>query len=239
MTDHPDTGREGRPGFRRLIKRFHPEAIPGPAALVYNWLSSMNVFRDHYSLVAEHVSSFVSEGRLLDIGTGPGRLLVALNKKIPGLEMTGLDISAAMVRTAMKNVAASGLSDRIDVIQGNASKLPFEDGRFDLVVSTGSIHHWKEPVRSLKEIGRVLRPGGYALIYDAVTDTPKELVRESASRFGRFKVFLLLLHSFEEPFYTRAGLEDLGRGSGFKETKSLFIGLLCGLILRKGPEPGK
>jgi len=64
-----------------------------------------------------------------------------------------------------------------------ANALPFADGTFDRVVSTGSLHLWKEPVHALSEAHRVLKADGYALMYDLVRDMPKavcEDIRASA-----------------------------------------------------------
>jgi len=51
-------------------------------------------------------------------------------------------------------------------VVGDVASLPFDDGSFDLVVSTFSMHHWADPAAGLSEIGRVLRPEGRALIWD-------------------------------------------------------------------------
>ena len=149
---------------RRLLKRFHPEAIPWPASVLYNWLSSASVFQRHYELVARDISSYCPQGRLLDIGTGPGWLLLKLHQQCPAMRLTGLDASPGMVATARKNMARAGLSDVIEITQGNASHMPFADACFDIVVSTGSIHHWKHPTGGLNDVYRVLKSGGYALM---------------------------------------------------------------------------
>ncbi|GBC60227.1 hypothetical protein DENIS_1178 [Desulfonema ishimotonii] len=121
--------------------------------------------------MADDILTCRARGRLLDIGTGPGWLLVKLHEKSSDLRLTGLDISAPMITTARKNIRRLGLSEHIYFREGTAAHLPFAGNSFDIVVSTGSLHHWKEPVRGLNEVYRVLCPGGYALIYDLVSDT--------------------------------------------------------------------
>jgi ubiquinone/menaquinone biosynthesis C-methylase UbiE len=61
-----------------------------------------------------------------------------------------------MVTKARKNIAKAGLSNIIEVKEGTASRLPFSEGFFDIVVSTGSMHHWKEPIVGLNETRRRL-----------------------------------------------------------------------------------
>jgi SAM-dependent methyltransferase len=58
------------------------------------------------------------------------------------------------------------VADRVTFQVGDVAALPFPDASFDVVVSTLSLHHWRDPARGLAEIYRVLRPGAVALVYD-------------------------------------------------------------------------
>jgi len=220
--------------LRRLLKVFHPEAIPWPGTAFYNAISETSVFQRHYELIAKDILNYCSEGAILDVGTGPGWLLVKLHQESPRLRMVGLDASPAMVDRARKNMAIAGFSDIIEVKEGEASHMPFADSSFDIVVSTGSVHHWKEPTACLNDIYRVLKQGGYALLYDFVSDTPASIIKEKAREFGRFKIIFLWLHTFEEPFYTRKDFEWLAHSNLFKEGGTQFVGLFYCLILKKG-----
>jgi len=219
---------------RRLMKIFHPEGIPWPGTVFYNVISKSGIFQCNYDSVARDILSICSEGSLLDIGTGPGWLLVKLHQRCPRLRITGLDASPSMVALARKNMAKAGLSDVIEVKEGKASRIPFADNSFDTVVSTGSIHHWKDPTAGLNEVHRVLKPGGYALMYDIVSGTPASVLRETAREFGRLRMLLLWLHAFEEPFYSRQDYESLAFPTLFKEGRTRFVGVLCCLILQRG-----
>jgi len=221
------------PLVRRLLKLFHPEGIPWPGTVVYNRLSSTAVFRRQYDLVTEHILGFCDEGTLLDVGTGPGWLLLAIHERNAALRLVGVDVSRAMVEKARANVAAAGLADRIEIREGNANHLPFAEGSFDIVVSTGSIHHWKEPTEGLNEIHRVLRPSGWALMYDLVSNTPRAVLEDMRREFGRWKMTLFWLHSFEEPFYTQKSFEQLAAATRFGQGRTEFVGLLCCLIMQK------
>ncbi len=218
---------------RRLLKIIHREGIPSPGTVFYNAISQTSLFQRNYELIAKDILSYCSEGRILDIGTGPGWLLVKLHHESPRLRLTGLDVSPSMVVRARKNMAEAGLSEVIEVREGNASHVPFSDNSFDTVVSTGSIHHWKNPTACLNEVYRVLKPGGFALMYDLVSDTPASVLKETAREFGRLKMLLLWLHSFEEPFYSSKDFELLARPTLFKEGRARFVGLMCCLILKK------
>ena len=219
---------------RRLLKRFHPEGIPRLGAILYNALSGTSVFQRHYELIARDILSYRPEGSLLDIGTGPGRLLLELHQLSPGMRLAGIDISPSMVVKARQNMAAAGLSEAIEIQEGNASQIPFGEDSFDVVVSTGTIHHWKDPLEGLNEVHRVLKPGASALMYDLVSDTQKSILKEMAREFGRWRTSLFWLHSFEEPFYSRRDYELLAGPTLFQEGQTRFVGLLCCLILKKG-----
>lgn len=219
--------------IRRLLKRLEPEGIPWPGSVLYNALSSTSAFQHHYSLVAKDIAAYCPSGSLLDIGTGPGRLLIRLHPEAPSLSLAGVDISAAMVAKARGNIAAADLAGAIAIYEANAVSLPFAAASFDIVVSTGSVHHWQQPTAALDEIYRVLKPEGYCLLYDLVSDTPRAALAEMTRTHGKMKTTIFWLHSFEEPFYNRRQFELLAEPSMFREGTTRFVGLLCCLVLKK------
>lgn len=226
-------GEERLSPARRLLKLLHPEGIPWLGATFYNAMSATGIFQSHYEMVARDIMSHCPEGRILDIGTGPGRLLLRLHEQSQKVQLVGLDISPSMVAHARRNVARAGFSDSIDIGEGSASKMPFPNDSFDAVVSTGSIHHWKDPIAGLNEIFRVLKPGCHALVYDIVSDTPKHVLDETAQKFGRLRVMLFWLHAFEEPFLSQRSFELLARSTPFRESHTRFVGVLCCMTLKK------
>lgn len=219
--------------FRRILKTFHPEGIPWPGACIYNAVSKTAMFQAAYDLVAEDLIACCAGGRVLDIGTGPGFLLVKLSRLRPELRITGLDISPAMVSVAKRNIEATGLSAVIDIWEGSAGHLPFADETFDTAVSTASFHHWKDPVADLNEIYRVLKRGGRALIYDLATDMPKTALEEVEQKFGKFRTMIFRLHTFEEPFRSSEDLEQLARASLFGQGRIRFLSVFCCLNVQK------
>lgn len=110
--------------------------------------------------------------RVLEVGCGPGHLSIRLARQ-HGLEVTGLDLDPAMIGRARANACSAGegfgrlpAGRMPSFLVGDAASLPFSEGSFDLVVSTLSMHHWDDPAAGMAEMGRVLRPGGRALIWD-------------------------------------------------------------------------
>lgn len=219
--------------WRRYIKRFHPEGIPWPGSILYNAISSTEIFQKHYELVAQDVAPYGAAACILDIGTGPGHLLLTMRKVFPKTRLTGVDISPAMIEKAQHNIKLVGGDNQIQLGVANANALPFADGTFDCVVSTGSLHHWKDPICAFSETHRVLKHGSYALMYDLVRNMPIEICEDVRERFGNFHFALLWLHSFEEPFFNAKEMDELGRGSDFFVERTKFTGALCCLVLKK------
>ena len=99
--------------------------------------------------------------RILDLGTGPGRALRALEQQ--GCRAIGIDLSAEMLSRAR---------EQAPVVRASASALPIKSGAFDGVVCTNSFHHYPEPLGTLREVRRVLAPGGRAVLIDPNLEHP-------------------------------------------------------------------
>jgi ubiquinone/menaquinone biosynthesis C-methylase UbiE len=119
-----------------------------------------------FDRVAAEVASACPSGSILEIGGGPGLLAERICRLAPGVTVTGADIDPAMVERADARARKMGLADRASFEVADVTLLPYADGRFDLVVSTLSMHHWADRATALSEIHRVLRPGGRAFVYD-------------------------------------------------------------------------
>jgi SAM-dependent methyltransferase len=137
----------------------------GDAAL-YDTLSRL-LLGPFLSRIAADVAAVAPDGaRVLEVGCGPGHLSTRLAHH--GFEVTGLDLDPAMIARAQANTdrAVNRGERRPSFLVGDVAALAFPDRSFDLVVSTLSMHHWADPAAGLAEIGRVLRPGARALIWD-------------------------------------------------------------------------
>jgi SAM-dependent methyltransferase len=123
------------------------------------------VFRPIYPALARQIKEDygTTKGICVDAGAGPGYLSIEL-AKITDLVIFAVDIDPAAVRIAERNVREAGLLGRVKPLQGDVLKLPFETSSVDLVVSRGSVFFWKDKARGLREVWRILKPGGAALI---------------------------------------------------------------------------
>ncbi len=176
-------------------KRLLPQAIHGPVAVFYDRIVVPG-FAEFHKQVADDGARELVTGSVLDVGTGPGKLVVEIARRRPDLRITGLDLSPTMLALAGRNFARAGLRG-VKLRQGDVADLPFPAGSFDLVVSTSSFHHWRDPVRGLKECIRVLAPGGACLIYELRRNVPLgALARLAAGRSILARTLLALLFKF-------------------------------------------
>jgi SAM-dependent methyltransferase len=137
--------------------------MPGFGARMYDWLAGRpRTMQLAVQEIARDLTSQILGGRLLDVGTGHGRLLAEIHRVNPEIELYGLDISEAMVRVASRNLA--GLD--VDLRCGNIRSNEYASDFFDLVTCTGSFYLWEEPVEGLQEIHRILIGGCRACLFE-------------------------------------------------------------------------
>lgn len=103
--------------------------------------------------------------RVLDVGCGTGELLRRVRANVPDAVLAGLDPVPEML-----DVAREKLSGRDDLRVGYADRLPWNAGTFDVVVSCNMFHYISHPVAALREMARVLRPGGALVLTDWCDD---------------------------------------------------------------------
>lgn len=101
-------------------------------------------------------------GNAADVGCGAGYLALALAGR--GWQVTALDAVEAMVVQARQHVAEAGVSERVSVALGDATKLEAPAESFDLVVALGVLPWLDRPREALCEMARVVRPGGYVIV---------------------------------------------------------------------------
>lgn len=121
------------------------------------------LLRSFFAGIAADIATVAPpHARVLEVGCGPGHLTRRLARE--GFDVTGVDLDPEMIEHARHNAEPSIGSSAF--VAADVASLPFPDASFDLVVSTLSMHHWADRAAGLAEIGRVLRPGGRALVWD-------------------------------------------------------------------------
>ncbi|MDF7627634.1 bifunctional demethylmenaquinone methyltransferase/2-methoxy-6-polyprenyl-1,4-benzoquinol methylase UbiE [Lactobacillaceae bacterium L1_55_11] len=111
-------------------------------------------------------------GHFLDVATGTADWALALAQASDAKsQVVGLDFSAQMLAVGQKKVAASPVADKIQLVQGDAMHLPFEDQSFDLVTIGFGLRNLPDPKQGLIEMYRVLKSGGQLVILETSQPT--------------------------------------------------------------------
>jgi ubiquinone/menaquinone biosynthesis C-methylase UbiE len=153
---------------------------------------------------------------ILEVAPGPGYFAIEL-ARLGRFHVTGLDISHTFVAIARENAEREGV--RADFRQGDASRMPFADASFDLVVCQAAFKNFSRPEQAIAEMYRVLRPGGTAIIQDMRKDAPSAAIREEVDgmHLGLLRAFMTrgALRSLRRRAYTREQFARLATASPF------------------------
>jgi ubiquinone/menaquinone biosynthesis C-methylase UbiE len=161
-------------------------------------------WRDPVQKAAITALQLTSEDRLLDVGCGTGS---AIREAAPLVRRAiGIDLSGEMIREADR------LAERLDGVAflvGDSEHLPFEDGTFTALLCSNSFHHYPDPAAAVREMARVLAPGGRLVLADASSDRVAARVADFFLR--RFEPGHVRLHRSAElgAFLHTAGLHHV------------------------------
>lgn len=148
-------------------------------------LARMN--ESHAALTAWGLSHFHWRGdeTVLDIGYGGGANLHRMSAHITTGHLTGVDYSATSVQTSRQTNADDIAAGKMTVCEGSVEALPFTDQTFDKITTVESFYFWPNPPENLKEIHRVLKPGGTFLLIAEIYghDGLSADVRENIERY--------------------------------------------------------
>jgi len=116
------------------------------------------------TLVQDLLGDLQHARRLLDVGCGPGQFTILVAERLATAEVWGIDLAPTMIELARRHASASPAAGRLHFEVADVARLPFPDAHFDAVLSSGSIKHWPDAGAGLREMHRVLAPGGRAFI---------------------------------------------------------------------------
>lgn len=114
--------------------------------------------------LGERLASF-PDAQVLDLGCGAGHASFIAAGQVAGV--TAYDLSSQMLDVVNAAAKEKGLTN-VTTRQGYAETLPFAEGSFDVVISRYSAHHWHDVGQALREVKRVLKPGGIFIIMDVM-----------------------------------------------------------------------
>ncbi|WP_256941311.1 class I SAM-dependent methyltransferase [Bacillus sp. EAC] len=161
---------------------------------------------------ANEISTLVENGAsILEVAPGPGYLSIELAKK--GFNVTGVELSQDFVVIEKNNAKEANVS--VDFKEGNASNLPCEDNSFDFIVCSAAFKNFKDPVKALSEMYRVLKPDGKALVIDMNYNSTSEDIENEVRNSG--------MKGFDKYFVKFAFKTFLKQGAYTKENFEMFL----------------
>lgn len=169
-----------------------------------------------YPLIAQQILDDyqIAQGICLDIGTGPGHIGIEL-AKITHLEIYFVDLKQDALDKARENVSHWGLDNVVHFTQADVSQMPFEDDFADLIVSRGSLWFWADQAGGLREIYRVLKPGGIAFAGGGLGRYTPPSMRKRLRGKGR----RAMQKKGETGFLDGQGIRDLVKQTGLPKCR--------------------
>ncbi len=136
---------------------------------VYTHGHHESVLRSHRWRTAENSAAYLlpelkPQTRILDVGCGPGTITAGLADRVPGGRVTGIDSAPAVLEQA-RELARN--RDNLEFAAGDVYALGYPDATFDVTHAHQVLQHLSDPVRALREMRRVTRPGGLIAVRDA------------------------------------------------------------------------
>src|SRR2546428_667777 len=159
-----------------------------------------------------------ASGTAVEVGAGSGRLLIRLGLEHP-YRLVAVDYAPYSIRAVRENLRRAGLEG--EAIIADAKKLPFEDASVDVVLSGGLLEHFREPLPILREMARVLRPGG--LFYADIVPRKVSLYRWAER--ARMKQDEFLSEGIYESALPKSAWRRLVRDAGLADVRIVSAGV--------------
>ena len=148
---------------------------------------------------------------VLDIGCGGGNTLARMAERVTEGHLVGIDYAETSVEASRAFNAALVESGRMEILHGSVENLPFADAHFDAAVTVESFYFWPNPEACLKEVARVVKPGGTFLLLAEIYERD-DLPAETRAKIAGYQ----LTNPTPEEF------ERLFRAAGFAAVETHF-----------------
>lgn len=193
------------------------------------WYASntSEMMKDYVDLARRIANEIPQGSAVLEVAPGPGYFAIEL-AKLGSYKITGLDLSDEMVRIARKKAEEVGL--RVHFQQGSASKMPLQTASYDFLLCRAAFKNFAQPVEALREMCRVLRPGGRGVIIDLRREaSPHEISAYvdsmKLSRVNKFVNKFVFRTMLLRSAYTRAQFEAMLEQTEFSRFEILESGI--------------
>ena len=219
----------------RAVKPFKGAGMEGVIASWYA-KSTGKSLSEFQSLAKRVAHDLPANAQVLEVAPGPGYFAIEL-AKLGDYRVCGLDISRSFVRIATRNALAASVT--VDFRLGDAAAMPFADNAFDRIVCRAAFKNFGDPIGALREMYRVLNPGGRALIIDMSSDASDAAISEGVAGMGLGPLdsafTRVALRSLRRRAYSRQSIDEMIAGTPFVQGEMVRDGMGFELRLVKSP----
>jgi ubiquinone/menaquinone biosynthesis C-methylase UbiE len=199
-----------------------PHADRGIEGVMAKWYAANTAeMMKEFTELAVRISKELAPGSaVLEVAPGPGYFCIELARR-GSYDITGIDISHSMVRIAATKAAEAGVEASFQ--QGSASNMPFAANSFDFLLCRAAFKNFAKPLEALKEMCRVLKPGGRGIIIDLKRNASPEVVSRHIDAMGLTWMNRLLTRmAFKgmliKSAYTREEIDEMLWETSFSKT---------------------
>jgi ubiquinone/menaquinone biosynthesis C-methylase UbiE len=166
--------------------------------------------------------SLPDRGNILEVAPGPGFLSIEY-ARLGKYKVTALEISKTFIEIARENARKASVN--VEFRHGNASRMPFDSNGFDFIICVAAFKNFSQPVEALREMYRVLKPGGTACIIDLRRDAPLEKINHHIkhelhlSGLNAFITRWVFKTTLLKNAYTKAEITDLAAQTKFSKLR--------------------
>jgi len=171
-----------------------------------------------------------ANARVLEVAPGPGFLAIEF-ARAGNYKVTALEISKTFIEIARENAKQANVD--IDFHHGNASEMPFKENSFDFIICVAAFKNFTEPIEAIREMYRVLNPGGKACIMDlrrdaSVKDIDKHIKEDLHMRgFNAWMTRFVFRHTLLKNAYTKDEIQNFVSQTSFLQANIIedFLGM--------------
>jgi ubiquinone/menaquinone biosynthesis C-methylase UbiE len=190
-----------------------PHKDRGMEGMVAKWYAANTgeMMMEYVELARRIAAQLPPGSAVLEVAPGPGYFCIEL-AKLGSYAITGLDISHTFVKMAAKSAAETGMP--VNFVQGSASNMPFPKESFDFLLCRAAFKNFADPVGALREMCRVLKPGGRGVLIDLKGGASAQAIghhvdRMHLSAVNRILTKLAFRTMLLKSAYTRAQFEHM------------------------------
>jgi ubiquinone/menaquinone biosynthesis C-methylase UbiE len=204
---------------KRPVKPYKGLAMEG---IIAKWYAKNTGRAPEQKMIFNKVKSALPQNAsVLEVAPGPGFLSIEFAKA--GHKVTALEISQTFIEIAQANAKEAGI--QVDFRHGNASGMPFAENTFDFIICVAAFKNFSQPVEAIREMHRVLKPGGKTCIMDLRRDVPFESVDQHIknelhlSGFNAFITKFVFKTTLLKNAYTKSEIKQMVAQTSFAKLR--------------------